>query len=170
MFPGLHTFLAQHFPMLFPTRTITGTRYPFVVEVEGADLVVRNIMATWFGGASDPQDDGETASGISTRANPWLVGCALPMDNGKPLGPKNPCQGSPLPEIPWGTPIEALNNDNGIAITAKLIDRGPSAPPKAHAALDLTAPGFINLGGKLGEGALPNITFRIKGGAKFLKS
>src|SRR5262245_4363779 len=44
--------------------------FTFTAEVSGDDIVVRNVKATWFGGADDPEDNGETASGISTRANP----------------------------------------------------------------------------------------------------
>jgi hypothetical protein len=160
-------FFTSLWRKMFPT-VLHGTRYHFTVSVEGEDLVVRNVSATWFGGQNDKQDNGTTASGVSTLANPWLIGCALPMDNGFPLGKANPCQGSPLPKIPWGTRIDVLNNDNGLSITATLIDYGPSAPPEAHASIDLTPSGFMNLGGKLAVGVLPNISYRIPGGAKIL--
>jgi hypothetical protein len=92
------------------------------------------------------------------------------MDNGLPPGEKNPCHGSPLPKIPWGTTILLTNEDNGIEISPKLIDYGPDAPPEATASIDLTTAAFMNAGGKMVEGRLPNITFRIPGGAKYLKS
>ena len=169
MFPSLSSFLAKHFPMLLPTRTLTGTRYPFTATVEGDDIVVSNVPATWFGGSNDPEDNGQTASGISTKNDPNLRGCALPMDNGLPFLHENPCAGSPLPKFPWGTNVLVTNSDNGLEVCAKLIDYGPSAPPKATAAIDLTIPSFLNLGGKLGVGRLL-VSYRIVGGAKYLKS
>ena len=61
-------------------RILKGSRYPWTASVIGNDIVVTGQIATWFGGANDPQDDGETASGVSTKANPDFFGCALPMD------------------------------------------------------------------------------------------
>lgn len=168
MFPALSSFLAKHFPMLLTTRTLTGTRYHFTATVDGDDIVVSNVPATWFGGSSDPEDDGQTASGISTKGNNYLLGCALPMDNGLP-GDKNPCQGSPLPKFPWGTVVVVTNMANALEVSNTLIDYGPSAPPKATAAIDLTPRSFLNLGGKLGVGRLL-VSYRVVGGAKYLKS
>lgn len=147
-------------------KVLTGTRYPWKVLVEGDDLVVRGEEATWFGGSNDPMDDGRTASGISTIANPKLLGCSLPMD----LGPKaksNPCKGSPLPRLPWFTKVLVTHRVSGQEITTQLIDLGPSAPPVATAAIDLTQAAFVKLGGKLKAGRMP-VDFRILGGAKTL--
>jgi hypothetical protein len=54
--------------------------FSFTAEVSGNDIVVHRVTATWFGGPDDPSDNGLTASGVSTRANPDIRGCALPMD------------------------------------------------------------------------------------------
>jgi hypothetical protein len=106
-------------------------RFDFVVEVDGADLVVRQTVATWFGGANDPEDNGETASGISTIKRPNIQGCALPMNYG-------PCAGSPIPKLPWGTKVEVTHN--GKIITVPVIDLGP-ARDTGHA-IDLTVVAF----------------------------
>ena len=143
---------------------LSGTRYPWTAEIVGDDIVIRGQHATWFGGSDDPLDDGQTASGISTKSNPNYLGCAFPMDYGQEAK-HNPCAGSPLPRFPWGTNVEFTNRDNGIVQIGKLIDIGPSAPPVASAAADLTQPLFKLLGGNLGDGKI-NVDARIIGGAK----
>ena len=107
--------------------------YGFTAHIEGDDLVVRGVRATWFGGAHDPQDSGETASGLSTRLHPELLGCALPMNGFRVT------RGSPLPRLPWMTTVvEVTRPGNGRKVRVPLIDLGPAAPPHAHAAIDLT--------------------------------
>ena len=134
-------------------------RYGFTARVEGDDLVVRGVRATWFGGAHDPHDNGETASGVSTRRHPELMGCALPM-NGFRL-----TKGSPLPDLPWmTTEVEIFRGSNGRRLTVPLIDLGPAAPPHAHAAIDLTVAAFRALGGDPKVGSI-NVDFRIRGAA-----
>jgi hypothetical protein len=54
--------------------------FKFTADIVGDDIAVSNVVSTWFGGPDDPSDSGRTASGISTRDNPGLLGCALPMD------------------------------------------------------------------------------------------
>ena len=39
--------------------------------------------ATWFGGDDDPEDNGQTASGVPTKGNPTLLGCALPLNGNR---------------------------------------------------------------------------------------
>lgn len=132
--------------------------YPFTARIEGDDLVVRGARATWFGGAHDPQDSGETASGVSTRQHPELLGCALPM-NGYRL-----TSGSPLPNLPWRTAVEVTRPANGRTLRVPLIDLGPAAPPHAHAVIDLTLAAFRALGGDVRAGEM-TVDFRIPGGA-----
>ena len=133
--------------------------YGFTVRVEGDDLVARGVRATWFGGAHDPGDNGQTASGVSTRQHPDLLGCALPM-NGFRL-----TRGSPLPDLPWlSTTVEVTCPANGRRVTAPLIDLGPAAPPHAHAAIDLTLAAFRALGGDPAAGSV-TVDFRVRGGA-----
>lgn len=147
-------------------KKLTGTRYPWAALVEGDDLVVRGEEATWFGGSDDPMDDGRTASGVSTKANPHLLGCSLPMDLG-PFAKHNPCEGSPLPKLPWFTKVVVINRSNGTELKVQLIDLGPSAPPVATAAIDLTQAAFRALGGDLKAGRM-HVDFRIVGAAKLL--
>ena len=150
------------------TRTgniLSGTRYPWTAEIVGDDLVVTGQFATWFGGSDDQQDDGSTASGISTKRNPAILGCALPLDYGRDHD--NPCAGSPFPKLPWFTNVEVTNRENGQKLTVKLIDLGPSAPPEATAAIDLSQAAFVALGGSLRVGRIP-VDYRVIGGAKLL--
>ena len=151
-------------------RILKGSRYPWTASVVGNDIIVTGVVATWFGGANDPQDDGETASGVSTKANPHFFGCALPMDLFPSIPPtlvtrRNPCAGSPLPRFPWFTKVLFTNRENGMQAQGALIDLGPAAPPKATAAADLTRPLFVALGGNLDVGHIP-VDFTILGGAK----
>ncbi len=134
-------------------------RYGFTARIEGSDLVVTGVRATWFGGAHDPCDNGQTASGLSTRLHPDLLGCALPM-NGYRL-----TRGSPLPDLPWmTTTVHVTCPATGKEASLPLIDLGPAAPPHAHAAIDLTRAAFHALGGNPAKGDL-KVNFRIPGGA-----
>lgn len=101
------------------------------MEVDGGDLVVRQTVATWFGGANDPEDNGETASGINTIKRPEIVACALPMNFG-------PCAGSPIPRLPWGTQVQVTHLARTICLS--VIDLGPS-PGTGHG-IDLTVAAF----------------------------
>lgn len=125
--------------------------WAYTAMVVGDDIVVTNTYATAFGGDSDPQDNGETASGINTKGNPNLKGCSLAMrvDGLKAL------KGSPIPKMPFGlqkvkgawvsNPGGAhvdITFDNGLVVTdVPVIDLGPgkqaSTPGDPHA-IDLT--------------------------------
>lgn len=129
----------------------------FAVLVDGNDLVVRNAKTTWFGGANDPQDNGETASGISTKKRPEVMGCAIPMSFG-------PCKGSPLPRVPWGTKVEVKHLASGKTITVPVIDLGPAR--STGNALDLTPAAFKHFA-PLAVGKF-TVDYRIPGGAKYL--
>ena len=130
-------------------------RFGFEVEVDGRDLVVRQTQATWFGGANDPEDNGETASGISTLKRPYIQGCALPMSFG-------PCVGSPIPRVPWGTQVEVTYLTRTISIP--VIDLGPS--PHTGNGIDLTVAAFREFA-PLAIGKIV-VDYRIVGGATHL--
>ena len=148
-----------HAPVNDPAVLHGDGTYGFTARIEGDDLVVRGARATWFGGADDPLDSGETASGISTRLHPELLGCALPMNGFRVTG------GSPLPRLPWMTTVvEVTRTANGKSVKVPLIDLGPAAPPRAHAAIDLTRAAFRALGGELAQGSM-TVDFRVPGGA-----
>ena len=111
--------------------------WPWNAWIDGNDIVVVNARCTAFGGANDPQDNGETASGLSTKMNPSFVGCALPMNyegTGKAL--LAALGGSPIPKIPWRCQVVVTEVATGKQITAKVIDLGPAK--KTGNALDLT--------------------------------
>lgn len=137
--------------------------FKFVAAVEGTDLVVENVVCTFFGGDDDPQDNGETASGVLTKGHPNLLGCSLPMD-----GFHHPStNGSPIPKLPWKTPVLVTNLANQKSQSFELIDLGPSKFAASHAALDLTKAAFKALGGSTNKGTI-KVNYRIVGGAKFV--
>src|SRR4051812_11727678 len=93
-----------------------GNSYHFSVRIDGNDLVVVNVKSTWFGGANDPEDNGETASGVSTIEYPETLGCALPLP-GIPA-----TRGTPLPKLRWFTTVQVTNRGNGRTLDVELID------------------------------------------------
>lgn len=148
-------------------------KFPFEVKVDGDDLVCTGI-ATAFGGAFDPMDDGNTASGINTKRNPLVMGCALPMDG---YGVKS-LVGSPFPKMEFGLHPHFTPNPAGAHVVLELdggrvigpipvIDLGPSGGT-GHA-IDLT----VAVARMLDPHATASnferrITFRVLGGAKYL--
>jgi len=138
------------------TSILTGEGFwGFTPVVDGTDIIVRGATATWFGGDNDPEDNGETASGISTRKRPEIEACALPMDFG-------PCKGSPLPRLPWGTPVEVTHIATGEKIVVPVIDLDP-ARGTGHA-IDLTPVAFKRFAA-LSEGRV-KVDYRIPNGAR----
>jgi hypothetical protein len=131
--------------------------WKFTASVDGNDIVVQGVIATWFGGANDPEDDGETASGISTKKRPDIQGCALPLNYG-------PCAGSPIPKVPWGTQVEVTNMATEKTITVPVIDLGP-ARDTGHG-IDLTVAAFQQFA-PLSIGRIA-VNYRVLGGAKSL--
>ena len=141
-------------------KVLTGDGpWGFTATVEGDDIVVRNAQDTWFGGANDPEDDGETASGVNTKQRPAILGCALPMNFGH-------CAGSPIPKLPWGMRVEVTHLASLATITVPVIDLGPSRST-GHA-IDLTVAAFKEFAplntGKIG------VDYRIIGGARRILS
>jgi hypothetical protein len=154
----MFTWLKKLFGMSDDLKVLTGTgMWGFVAMVDGNDIVVQGVKATWFGGANDPQDFGETASGINTKRRPDIEGCALPMNFG-------PCKGSPIPRIPWGTKIEVKHLASGKTITVALIDLGPARGTSN--AIDLTPAAFKQFA-SLSVGKVM-VDYRIPNGAKYL--
>ena len=129
----------------------------FTAVVDGDDIVVRGGAATWFGGANDPDDDGETASGVNTKKRPSIQGCALPLNYG-------PCAGSPIPKVPWGTKVEVTYLATGDKITVPVIDLGP-ARDTGHA-IDLTVAAFQEFA-DLNVGKIV-VDYRIMGAARYI--
>lgn len=129
--------------------------WAFSVRVDGDDLVCDNCTATWFGGANDELDNGQTASGVSTLPDS-VLGCALPVVPNHPS-----TAGSPLafrPRIPWKTLVEVTCK--GKTLTLPLIDNGPAK--SAGDAIDLTIAAFKQFA-PLKVGVLRGVSFRVLG-------
>ena len=147
---------------------------PWRVRVEGDDLVVSNARVTCFGGANDPQDNGETASGLSTKQFPWIAAASLPMDASKlkcSARVHAALDGSPLPLTPWGAVwviIESINGQACERFTFQHIDRGPSLDTGNALDLTIAAARCFKPKATATNFELINVTFRIKGGARFL--
>lgn len=137
-----------------------GGNYGFAVAIEGIDLVSDRASATFFGGDDDPDDDGETASGVMTKGNPGVMGCALPMSF------EAACAGTPIPRLPWHTQLEVTNIHTGAKCTVGLIDVGPAAPPHAKGDIDLTIAASKVLNG--GHEDNLTVSWRISGGLHLL--
>lgn len=156
-----------------PTTAANGNRilkgdgtWPFVVEVDGEDLVMRNVTATAFGGANDIHDNGQTASGVSTKANPQCLGCALPMHyDGKDKATKEAQYGSPIPGMPWFQKVRVTAN--GKSIEVRLIDRGPAKWAKDQIDLTVAAARFFDSKATANRFSLKVDEVRILGAAKY---
>ena len=141
--------------------------WPWTAHVDGEDILVIGVRATCFGGTNDSEDNGETASGISTQDNPQLKACALPMCY---IG-KNPAQlralgGSPIPRLPWGTKVEVMANGKRLIIP--VIDLGPSK--RTGNAIDLTVAAARFFDGRAtANNFAMECSYRIIGGARHLK-
>jgi hypothetical protein len=138
--------------------------FPFTAEAVGNDIVVRNVKATWFGGPNDPSDSGRTASGVSTRDNPNLMGCSLPMDGFRLLK----TDGSPIPRLPWNTMVRVKNLKTQVVIDLPLIDLGPSKFARSQAAIDLTETAFRSFGVEPSAGIM-KVDYTVLGGARFVR-
>jgi hypothetical protein len=172
----------ESIPKVESTGTSNGqpTGYNFTVTVDGGDLVVMNVVATCFGPPYDPQDTGQTTSGINLRSQPDFVGCSLPMmpRNATPAQ-AHELEGTPLPLVPFQTMVRVTNIQNQKTIDVPVIDIGPGKSASRSAgsphAIDLTLGAIRALG--FGSGmsnkeilttALLQVNYRVIGGAKFL--
>lgn len=152
---------------------------PWVVEIDGDDLVVRNIRATCFGGAFDSGDNGQTESGVLNNGFPTAdadpLGVALPIRSTEAA-----TRGSPLafkaPHIPWKATVQVWREADGedSAVACILIDNGPDVSRFPTHALDLNpnvalhfAPDFDpkKVADQWSE---DDFSYRIVGGAKFV--
>ncbi len=87
--------------------------WPFQATIDGVDIVVKDIIITCFGGwgggnIADPQDDGETASGVNTK-NRAVIGVSIAMD-GRDFAALAPKEHRALD----GAPIPRLRNKQGL--------------------------------------------------------
>lgn len=138
------------------------------IEVDGEDILIRDAEVTAFGGSGDPQDSGQTASGISTITRPEYMGCALPLPyTGPDAGARKALAGTPLPKIPWQWPVEFIRRTDGKIVQTQLIDLGPNGRTKHAGDLTVSAARKFNP-----KASATNFTqkldIRIPGAAKFL--
>jgi hypothetical protein len=152
---------------------------PWVVLVDGNDLVVRNIRATCFGGQFDSGDDGQTESGVPNHGFPtadaYPMGVALPIRSTEAA-----TRNSPLafkgPHIPWKTVVKVWREADGeeSAVECVLIDNGPDVSKYPSHALDLNpnvalhfAPDFDPK--KIADQwSADGFSYRIVGGAQYV--
>lgn len=132
-------------------------------EIDGEDLVIRHARVTCFGGANDPQDNGDTASGVSTK-DPAVVGCALPMRTPT----LKELRDSPLPRMPWKTEVMFTEESTLKAQAIPVIDLGPALHTGNAGDLTIAAAKFFNP-----HASATNFemiaTIRVIGGAKYLR-
>lgn len=140
--------------------------WKFEVKRQGKDIIIPVARATCFGGADDPEDNGDTASGISTKANPEVCACSLPMRyTGKNPRVLEALGDSPLPRMPWLTMVHF--KAGGASIIVPVIDRGPAK--RTGNAIDLTIAAARKINPKATARDFSAIGFvRIVGGAKYL--
>lgn len=156
-------------PAPFPIIRGDG-KLPWLAEVVGHDIVIRGARVTCFGGADDPQDSGETASGLSTRRHPTFRGCALPM-NGRQFPHMTAAEhaaldGSPIPRMPWGTLVEFACG--GITQEIPVIDIGPGLATGNAADLTVAAARVFDPRSTASSASF-RCDIRIIDGAKFLR-
>jgi hypothetical protein len=154
---------------------------PWQVEVDGDDLVVRNILVTCFGGVQDVlsgADNGHTASGVDTvklvngkLTDTMVKGCALPV-----LASQAETMSSPLaftPHIPWKTSVRFWSgNDEASGREYPLLDNGPDVLHYPTHAADLTPAAAQDFAPDMPISAMHNsfsvtLSFRILGGTQF---
>jgi len=160
-------------------ETITSPGIPWGVEIDGEDLVVRNIKATCFGGKFDAGDTGQTESGVDNSGFPtadaYPMGVALPIRS-----VEKATRGSPLafkgPHIPWLTKILVWKEDEGedTAVEGILIDNGPDVSRYPDHALDLNPNFVLHYEPDFDPRRVANhwsgegFSYRIVGGAKYV--
>lgn len=109
--------------------------------MDGADLVVRNITATCFGGAFDKGDTGETESRVMNDGSNNILQVALPIRS-----TERATVDSPLafkgPHIPWKTQVKVWREKDGedTGIIGILTDNGPDISKFPTHALDVNPP------------------------------
>lgn len=140
-----------------------------ILEIDEDDLIVRNVRGTCFGGISDPQDNGNTASGVSTK-DPSILGVALPRkytgsDHATMLALGD---GLIPPGVPFLLPVEVTDRSTGKTVSAPFIDLGPATHTGNYIDLTIAAARQFNP-----KASVTNFEilcdYRIVGGAKFAR-
>lgn len=150
------------------------SKLPWTAEIDGDDLVVRNITATCFGGKYDKGDNGETESGILNKDNPAFL-CALPIRSIEKATASSPLAFKG-PHIPWRTVVRAWQASEGeeTAISCILADNGPDVSRYPTHALDLNPAAAFHFDPDMDPKKVANLwssngmSYRIIGGAKWI--
>jgi hypothetical protein len=158
------------------TRFIKNPKVPWVMEANGEDILIRGAIVTCFGGANDPQDNGDTSSGVSTKRHPEIMGCALPFNIAH-----SACEGSPIPFFGWG--VRSNGNPNPDGAHVSFVDEQSGQILGPIPAIDLGPGLHTGHAGDLTEAAAKvfdpransrsferKLTIRIHGAAKHLKA
>lgn len=157
-------------------RIIKKPGIPWAAIIDGNDVIVRNVLATSFGGGFDKGDNGETESGVMNDGrDPHLMGCALPIRSTEHATKGSPLASATHKHIPWGTEVIVWrqNNDESHGISCKLIDNGPDVSKYPDHGFDATIAVAQALGAKgtpkeIANGWSGMVCYRIKGAAKYL--
>lgn len=149
-----------------PIKTATAGWEFMNAMIVGDDIVIEKAVVTAFGGANDKMDSGETASGLSTKDNPTVLGCALPMrrDTSSVL------RGSPIPKLPWFIAVHFIDPVTGRSVETRLIDEGPAKWTKHAGDLSVAAAKVFDSHATANRANIPPLTIRIMGGAKYVKA
>ncbi len=149
---------------------------PWTAEIDGEDLVMRNVHATCWGGAHDAGDDGKTESGVlNDGSDPNLMGVALPIRSVEAATRNSPLAFSG-PHIPWKTIVRVWRESEGeaTAVECTLIDNGPNTLKFPTHAMDLTEACAAHFAPNVPRHLLANswdsdgMSARIIGGAKWI--
>lgn len=151
------------------------TAWNFVVD--GEDLVVRNIIATCFGGKYDAGDNGETESGMANDGSNDILQVALPIRSTEAATRQSPLAFKG-PHIPWKTEVRVWREADGeeTAISAILSDNGPDyAQFPTHAidlnpllALQFNSNPRITIQNVANLWSSSGMSYRVVGGARYI--
>jgi len=152
---------------------------PWEVEIDGDDLVVRNIYATCFGGKFDLGDNGQTESGVMNDGFPTAdadpMGVALPIRSTE-ASTRNSPLAFPGAHIPWKTVVKVWREEEGedSAVDCILIDNGPDVSKFPSHALDLNPNVALHFAPDFEPRRIANawssagFSYRIVGGARYV--
>lgn len=147
----------------------------FTIEIDGADVVVRNVTVTCFGGDYDTGDNGETESGVRTRGNPGIMGCALPIRSTEAATRRSPLANACKPHIPWLTEVHFWGNGipESDPVICRLLDNGPDVSRYPTHAGDLTPAAAAKFAPHIPLERIANefeatLSYRIIGGAQYV--
>jgi hypothetical protein len=150
------------------------SKLPWTAEIDGNDLVVRNIKATCFGGKYDAGDNGLTESGVRNDGSNQILQCALPIRNTEAATKSSPLAFNG-PHIPWQTTVLVWRGDDvKNTVVCVLTDNGPDVSRYPTHALDLNPLAALRFSPDYdprqiaNEWSMDGMSYRIIGGAKWI--